>query len=524
MFIKYDRLEKPLTLLSNIYHFGCKKININQDNIFHIVEPNFELSPYTGMHRKHWIQAAKYLLEGAFQYIPNINTFMVFPKQPGKTYPHRIWKNYPIEILEGLSRTLFLAVPLLKEDAELTLNGISVAEYYKHQLELLVTDGSKSFLDLRAENQGPSQQLVELGGLSVALTILPDLLWKPLSQEVKDKLADIFLSYGDGPTVPNNWRFFNNFILSFLNHQGYSINEDYLKLLLAETLKDYSGHGWYNDSPAFDYYSMWGFQTYSAIWSIYYGETYPEITELYQKNLSEMTESYPYMFGRDGKMIMWGRSIAYRTAAIAPLPFLSLSNNVNYGWLRRIASGVLLQFLQNKKFLSNGIPTLGFYGAFESSVQSYNCRGSVYWMGKAFLGLLLPADNPFWTTKENIGDWAFYEWQEVKNYFLQESAILITNYAKHGFSEIRSVVNHKLNMSNNPYLMNENYNRLAYNSAFPWQADSSDGTIAMNYCVLNKKMEWEALYQYGFLNFKNNIYFFNIRNNSRKSRHPRQFG
>ena len=51
------------------------------------------------------------------------------------------------------------------------------------------------------------------------------------------------------------------------------------------------------------------------------------------------------------------------------------------------------------------VPTLGFYGAFEPAVQVYSCRGSVYWMGKVFLGLCLPADTPFWTAVENEGPW-----------------------------------------------------------------------------------------------------------------------
>src|ERR1051325_4900277 len=106
-------------------------------------------------------------------------------------------------------------------------------------------------------------------------------------------------------------------------------------------------------------------------------------------------------------MIMWGRSISYRMGAVIPFPLMGLhpDASVNFGWMRRISSGALLQFLQNGDFLKDGIPTLGFYGAFEPAVQSYSCRGSVFWMGKAFLGLLVPAASPFWTATENEGPW-----------------------------------------------------------------------------------------------------------------------
>jgi len=55
--------------------------------------------------------------------------------------------------------------------------------------------------------------------------------------------------------------------------------------------------------------------------------------------------------------------------------------------------------------MKDGVPTLGFYGVFDPATQPYSCRGSVYWMGKAFLSLLLPEDNEFWQAKENDGPW-----------------------------------------------------------------------------------------------------------------------
>lgn len=105
-----------------------------------------------------------------------------------------------------------------------------------------------------------------------------------------------------------------------------------------------------------------------------------------------MVGNYPFMFSRDGRMNMWGRSICYRFAATAPLSLYEYdaTGDVNYGWMRRIASATLMQFLESPEFLEEGIPTMGFYGPFAPAVQIYSCRGSVYWCGKAFLSLLLP--------------------------------------------------------------------------------------------------------------------------------------
>ena len=93
------------------------------DNVFTVASPDFEKSPYSGMTRKHWVEAGKYLLGGAFSYIHSLDDPMYFPKQLDKTYPHDE-NGERVAKLEGFARTLFVAAPLLKENPDLTLNGI----------------------------------------------------------------------------------------------------------------------------------------------------------------------------------------------------------------------------------------------------------------------------------------------------------------------------------------------------------------------------------------------------------------
>lgn len=66
------------------------------------------------MTRQHWMDAATNLLDGAFSYIHTLDDPMRFPKQPGKSYPTD-GKFNKTENLEGLCRTMFVAIPLLKE-------------------------------------------------------------------------------------------------------------------------------------------------------------------------------------------------------------------------------------------------------------------------------------------------------------------------------------------------------------------------------------------------------------------------
>jgi len=511
------RFQEILILFFILFtcNLSAQKVNPDSDKLSHsqlfqLKQPDYKLSPFTGMTRQHWKDAALYMLEGAFGYIKKLDDPMKFPKQPGVSYP-RDNGQIPTEKLEGLCRTLFVAAPLLKENPGLVINHIKVADYYRHQICNLFNPNSASFIKPRSKNGGPSQNLVEFGALAISMTAIPDVLWEPLSRGQKDSLSAVMMSYGDGPTVDSNWKFFNIFVMSFFKNQGYPVNEKLLVEYLDKTLNHYRGEGWYNDNPAFDYYSMWAFQMYGVIWAEYYGNRYyPEQAKKFMINFSDLKDYYPYLFSRDGKMIMWGRSISYRYAAVTPFPLMGFENDpkTNYGWMRRIASSTLLQFFQHSDFMKEGVPTLGFYGAFEPAVQMYSCRGSVYWGGKVFLGLLVPEDNPFWKAVENEGAWETeLEKGKVYNKFSKGTNILITDYPTIGASEIRAWCHATVAGDWQKFRSTENYNRLSYNSAFPWQADGENGEVAMNYVIQNNKNNWEPLRLFTFKKFVDGVYY-----------------
>lgn len=478
-----------------------------QENIFTVDQPDYQKSPYTGMTRKHWIEAGEYLLKGAFGYVHSLDDQMDFPKQLEKTYP-RGESDAPVAKLEALARTLFVAAPLLRENPDLELNGIRVADYYRHQLAAIPNPQSKSYIPHR--KGGPSQTLLELGSLTISMKAAQEVLWNPLTQEQKDALAATLLSYGEGPTIGSNWMFFNVFILSFLKDQGYQVNEEYLESNLKKLLERYRGEGWYNDAPAYDYYSAWAYQTYGPIWAEMYGrKQFPQYAEQFLKNQQDMVPNYPYLFNKDGRMNMWGRSICYRFAATSPLGLYEYApgSQANYGWMRRIASATLLQFLEHPQFLEDGVPTMGFYGPFAPAVQIYSCRGSVYWCGKAFLSLLLPESSQYWSATENNGPWE----KELKkgrvyNKFQPATNLMITNYPNSGSSEMRSWCHETVAGDWQKFRSSENYNKLAYNTEFPWMADGPDGEVSMNYATLNRKGQWEVLRLYTFKSFDDGIY------------------
>lgn len=201
------------------------------------------------------------------------------------------------------------------------------------------------------------------------------------------------------------------------------------------------------------------------------------------------------MFGRDGKLQMWGRSITYRMGAAIPLALTGLlqSPDIDYGWMRRICSGAILQFLQNPHFIAeDGLPTLGFYDHFEDCLQHYSCRGSVFWMAKLFLALYMPADNPFWTVCETEGAWKEMKESTPHHVYSEETKILTTDFAALGMAEFRNVFTRNKGF----YYGLENYNRLAYNSSLPWQSDGEQGEVAMSYVVEDADGKWLKINSY----------------------------
>ena len=475
-------------------------------NTFHVVNPDTVKSPFTGMTRDHWLQAAEYLLDGAFSYIHTLDDPMYFPKQLDKTYPHGEG-DAPVAKLEGLARTLFVAAPILKNNPDLTLHGTNVADYYRYQMNCLTDPTSKHYV--APKPNGPTQTLLELGSLCISMGAAPEALWDPMTNEEKDRLATLLKNYGEGPTISSNWQFFNIFILSFLKDKGYEVNDALLEERLRNMLDRYRGEGWYNDAPAYDYYSMWAYQTYGPLWAHLFGDQFPDIAAQFIKNQGDMIPNYPYMFAEDGRMNMWGRSIPYRFAAVSPLPLVEYGNHedVDYGWLRHIASSSLLQFLQHPDFLENGVPVMGFYGPFAPAVQNYSCRGSVYWCGKAFLGLLLPEDSQYWSATESAGPWGTeLKKGSVYNKLQPATGLMTTDYPNSGSAEMRSWCHEKVADDWQKFRSSENYNKLAYNTAFPWMADGKDGEISMNYATLNDKGEWEVLRLYDFQNLTDGVY------------------
>lgn len=462
---------------------------------------DFKLSPYTGLTRQSWIDAAKYLLNGMFSHIPSFDSPVIVPRTETEvTYPHkdaagnRLLSEQAAQRFEGLARSLFIAAPLIHNDPDTEICGFNLREYYSRLILRSCTKGDSVYvcnyndlLDLAHSSDMHStfQQTVETCALVICLDICREEIWNGYTAAEKNIIADFLLSYAHVGTVPQNWRLFNMLVMAFLYKEGYEINKNVMLEHAQAVLGYYAQNGWYRDGHSFDYYSCWAFNVYAPIWNNWYGyENEHYLAKAFEKNSNELMKTYPDFFDRDGFTNMWGRSSVYRNAAVSPLSeniTLEVSE-VNAGLARRIASGSLLQFFTRDDFLDNGIPTMGFYGQFTPLIQGYSCAESAYWLGKAFLCLALPADSPFWTEPENNGSWDRLRKNEVKQTVLDGPALCFTNHDANGETILRTG---KVVKEQNDIHGMWNYSKLCYNTKYPWESSPAENIEAMQYVLDN---------------------------------------
>jgi hypothetical protein len=450
---------------------------IHLKQAFEVKDPDFELSPLTGMTRKHHIECAKYVLGRAFKHVKSFDSPIVFPLVPGKSYPQPNdpeWRKRSHEF-EALERTFTLAAPLIHVDPETRIGDIKLRDYYCHHFYNALTPGHPNSLPLPEDLPDATYQFTcEFGGWTKTLLLLPDVMWPHLTQRQRDEMAVTISKWAHHRTTQNNWRLFNICALSFLKKNGYPIDDALLKSHLLWVASYHAGNGWYLEQ-SYNYYTISLFVVYGTIWCRAFGdEHYPEIANVLEKSYEELMKTYANFFARDGLVNMWARSICYRTwiSGGFPVSFMLKSKPpMDAGWARRLCSGSLLQFTARENFYENDIPSLGFYGHREFAIQNYSCPASPFIMFLPFISLALPEDSPFWTAKENNGMWNALGKQSRRT-VLEKPGLVLVNHGSSGTSEI---------ISGKVYDDDHNYSKLVFNTHFPWEDHDPQGGTCQEY-------------------------------------------
>ena len=378
---------------------AAKKEGIMEQRAMLKAPENRTLSPYTGYTREHWLEITEKLIAGIMPYFNPKTGMPELKGVPGETghFAHLFDVGGG---REAFDRSLILAAiytAATGRDRVPGYDGSITAPYLRE-----ITRGT----DPNDSHYWGKHEKYDVFGTNVALGILlsPRFFWDPLTGEQKKNLLLYFkdLSYNWAYDC-NHW-YFHMVPVSILDKNGVESNREFLTRMFERLLGWYRGDGWFFDggNRSFDNYNLWGFQLYNQAlirfdeqWNSQFGDKVRETTAIFLK-------SFPYLFGRDGGPITWGRSTTYRFAGLAAIGWAVLNGNntIPPGEARRIASGCLKYFWDHGALSENGLLEPGYYGPNTVVAEPYIDRGAPYWAAQGLICLAVPPDNPFWTEVE----------------------------------------------------------------------------------------------------------------------------
>lgn len=461
-------------------------------------QPDFTVSPLTGMTKRHWIDVCYFLLEGIFSHVRSIDDLPLCPRHEFEiSYPNE--NSSPTRIyaerFEGIARSFLIAGALLGNEPDAVIAGYSMREYYKKHILGIATPGHSSYMlsmkelqDIAVEGETAFQQTCECASLVIGLEQCREVIWNHYTKAEKDLIAAYLSDFGHGRTTAHNWRLFNMLILAFLDKEGYPVDRDLIRDHAQVILSYYAGDGWYRDGHRFDYYTAWAFQVYGPIWNHWYGyQQEPFLAHKIEEYANEFGIVFQSMFDRNGQMTSWARSGIYRNASSSPFAagFMLNHYQVSPGYARRVNSATLLQFITNEKVFINGVPALGFYGPFTPILQSYNCAESPFWLASAMLSLSYPESHPYWSDQENNGIWEQIDKKQPVTTIMDGPGIVSACLGGNGGVEFRTAK--CLFEDGNEYI--RYYLRLGFHSHFHWEDFDYQGAEAMQYCICYANQE-----------------------------------
>lgn len=295
---------------------------------------------------------------------------------------------------EAFSRILWGLVPMLFGNSKES----EFEEIYRKGLAAGTNKESKEYW---GECRDYDQRLVEMAAISYGLLLIPDKLWKPLSENEKSNLADWLNQINDKECYKCNWQFFNVLVNIALK----KLDCEYSQMQLNENLNKiesyYRNDGWYTDGDTEqkDYYISFAMQFYGIVYANYMKEEDPDRCERFISRAHLFAKEFIYWFAEDGSSIPYGRSLTYRFAQVS---FFSICAAFKILVLPMpVIKGIIIRHLENwfssPIFDKAGILTIGYKYPNLIMSEDYNAPGSPYWGLKAFAFLMLDESDEFWT-------------------------------------------------------------------------------------------------------------------------------
>jgi len=362
--------------------------------------------------------------------------------------------------LEGFARILWGLIPYLAggntfNDMDKILAGLSNGVNPDHH----------EFWGLPGDYD---QLLVEMAVFGYALCLIPDLIWKPLSQKAKKNFSS-WLSLINKRRIPEcNWIFFRILVNCGLEKVGA---EGFDKQLLDESLeqvdKFYIGDGWYNDGypsqrRARDYYIPWALHYYGLIFALCCQDLYPGKARVYKERASLFAEDFLYWFSGDGSPLPFGRSLTYRYAQAAFWGALTFAGvkGLPLGQVKGLFLRNLRWWFSQPAYSETGLLTVGYSYPNLCMAERYNSPNSPLWALKAYIPLAISKKHPFWQAAEQSLK------KKETTHVQKSTGFIICDSAETGHLYALNAGQWTPGVSNEHNHMAEKYSKFAYSNYF----------------------------------------------------------
>lgn len=421
--------------------------------------------------------------------------------------------------LENLCRPFWGLAPLLRLKGDLTLSTeeahIKVSAFLRDELLTGLSHGQDTSWDRFRECMAPyayeNQNITELAGLMIGLFFAREILWDPISEADRRKIADEMYAMAVvafDHSWPNNHYWFPLLTLTVLKRFGYvySRTEEMLDkgLRFLDTL--YLGQGWYKDGEfgRFDYYEAWSLHLYPLLWSLIADDSFPgweDRKREYVKRTNLFLPFYTHWFASNGTMVPFGRSLSYRFAASALFPVAVLAGcDIDPSLAGRITALNVDFFRQNYIKADSDILEEGYLYHSPGTVEGYTSDGGAYWCCKTFLCLLIPSEHPFWQYNKALlpaekGDYTvrpalsdiqlvFQAHNGIVSMYNNAAQYVLKGKLTHHFGDMRAW-----------------YGKFAYNSAAGFACSTPDTVSSDSMISLQTPDETMASHRVGFTAF-----------------------
>lgn len=309
------------------------------------------------------------------------------------------------ESMETIGRSFLLASARIAGSPDGDAEADALIEFYAQAIVDGTDPGHPSAwprgVTCRTPLTGITNSIVEGANLAFGLYTAGDRFWSRLDDRQQSQVLAWLRHHALREVWQNNWQLFPAMAEAFIRHRSGDARGLHGERNVARVEGWYLGDGWYTDGPshAVDYYNAWAIHPYLWAWYRMTDRTRTYEGQRHLERLVRFVDRMPSFVASDGALVHFGRSLTYRTAALAPLWCAEISgvSPLTPARTRQVATSVLDGFVRHGVG-ADGQLRLGWYDEhLPASLQDYSGFGSPYLAGIGFLGLSLDAGHRVWT-------------------------------------------------------------------------------------------------------------------------------